>query len=99
MVHVNPDGSADLGVMQVNTLWVGPLSASARIPPELVRDRLVWDPCFNIAAAAAIFRAYWHESAGDLLRAVGFYHSHTPQLRDAYLAQVLRSARLLFGGR
>jgi hypothetical protein len=97
MVHVNQDGSSDLGVMQVNTLWVQPLSAFARMPPASVRDRLVWDPCFNIAAAGAIFRAYLYEARGDLMRAVGLYHSHTPQLRDAYLAQVLRSARSLFG--
>ena len=26
LVHVNRDGSEDLGVMQINTLWIGPLA-------------------------------------------------------------------------
>jgi hypothetical protein len=97
LVHLNRNGSADLGVMQVNTVWVDPLAAVVNLRPEAVEVRLTDDPCFNIAAAAAILRAYLREARGDLMVAVGLYHSHSPPLREAYLAQVLLSARGLFG--
>ncbi len=96
LIHVNQNGTSDLGVMQVNTIWIGPLANFARMQPQAVRTRLVDDPCFNIAAAGAILRAYLREANGDLMTAVRFYHSHTPELGEAYLAKVLRSARILF---
>jgi hypothetical protein len=37
----NADGSDDLGVMQVNTLWLVPLARVSRLPTEEVRRRLV----------------------------------------------------------
>ncbi len=95
-VHPNTDGSQDLGLMQVNTLWIGPLSRLAALPPELVRVRLIGDGCFNIAASAAIMRAYLNEAGGNLMRAVGYYHSHTPALSQDYQARVLQSATTLF---
>ncbi len=67
-------------MMQVNTRWVTTLAQLARITPESVRVRLLYDGCFNIAAAGAIMRTYLNETAGDLMLAVGYYHSHTPTL-------------------
>jgi soluble lytic murein transglycosylase-like protein len=58
--------------------------------------RLINDPCFNIAAAAAIMRAYLAEAHGNLILAVGWYHSHTPARGLAYRVQVLRAAEKLF---
>ncbi len=95
-VHVNTDRSQDLGVMQVNTRWLQPLARVAGMTPETVRARLVFDGCFNIAAAAAIMRTYLDETGGNLLLAVGYYHSHTPALRDGYEARVLELATTLF---
>src|SRR5947207_1416937 len=80
LVHPNENGSADLGVMQVNTIWIGAIAELANVPPAVVRARLVEDPCFNIAAAGAIMRAYLREARGDLMTAVGLYHSHSPRL-------------------
>jgi len=95
-VHRNADGSDDLGVMQVNTRWVMPLAWYAGLDPRVVRYRLIGDACFNIAAAGAILRAYVGAERGNLMRAIGDYHSHTPALNQAYQAQVLRSAMLMF---
>jgi hypothetical protein len=95
-VHTNADGTADLGVMQVNTRWVQPLAQVAAMPPAVVKGRLVNDPCFNVAAAALILRAYLREAHGDLYLAVGLYHSHTASLRSNYLRAVLARARALF---
>ena len=95
-VSVNSNGTEDLGVMQVNTIWLGPLARRARLPEAEVRRRLIEDACFNIAAAGAILRTYLDEERGDLMRAVGDYHSHTPARNQAYQAKVLASAFKLF---
>jgi len=93
----NADGSEDLGVMQVNTQWLLPLAGVSRLPVEEVRRRLVAEPCFNIAAAGLIMHAYLNEAHGDLMVAVGYYHSHTPALNLQYQSKVLASAARLFG--
>ena len=94
--HLNKDGSVDLGVMQINTLWVTPIARFTRLPEFNVRDRLLYDPCFNIAAAGLIMRTYLNETKGDLMLAVGDYHSHTPVLNLEYRAKVLDAARAMF---
>jgi hypothetical protein len=95
-IHHNTDGTDDFGVMQVNTRWVQPLAQVAALSSEEVRARLVGDACFNIAAAALILRAGLNEARGDMMRAIGNYHSHTPALNAQYQEQVLRSATRLF---
>jgi hypothetical protein len=96
LVHANGNGSDDLGIMQINTIWLPYLSTYTRLSQADVRDRLLTRTCFNIAAAGLIMRIYLDETGGDLLRAVGNYHSHTPQLNQNYQAKVLRSATLMF---
>jgi len=96
VVHRNPDGSEDLGVMQVNTVWLRPLSRLTHLTAADIRDRLIDRPCFNIAAAGLVLHLYLAETKGDLLRAVGDYHSHTLALNQAYQARVLHSAGLMF---
>jgi hypothetical protein len=96
-VRINTNGSADLGLMQVNTIWVQPLAGYAHIDREAVVDRLLNDPCFNIAASAAIVRVYLTEAHGNLMAAIGYYHSHTPGLSAAYREKVVAAAVDLFG--
>jgi Transglycosylase SLT domain len=98
-VHHNTDGSDDLGVMQVNTRWVPAIAAYIHRDPTEVRARLIAEPCYNIAAAGAILHAYLRETRGNLMRAVGYYHSHTPVLSEQYQALVLNAARRLFAPR
>ena len=96
VVHLNTDGSEDLGVMQVNSQWIPRLVQYTRLAAPEVRSRLLNVPCFNIAAAGLIMRNYLDEAGQDLMRAVGYYHSHTPQLGLDYRSRVLRSATTLF---
>jgi hypothetical protein len=96
LVQINANGSADLGLMQVNTIWTQPLATYAHMNPEAVVDRLLHDPCFNIAASAAIMRLYLTEAHGKLMVAIGYYHSHTPNLNAAYQEKVLAAASALF---
>ena len=98
-VSYNKDGSADLGVMQVNTRWTMPLAQSTGMTPVDVQKRLIYDGCFNIHAAAAILRTYLNEARGNVMLAIGYYHSHTPARNQEYQAKVLASARALFGSR
>ncbi len=102
-IHPNPNGTDDLGVMQINTTWVQPLAAyelwktGRQMSADSVRASLVQDACFNIRAAAAILQAQWVLSGHDWLAAVGNYHSHTPALHQDYLARVTARAASLFG--
>lgn len=98
-VHRNKDQSEDLGVMQINTLWIYPLARFAGLPPDVVRYRLINDTCFNIAASGMIMRTYLNETRGDIMIAVGDYHSHTPVLNQDYQVKVMDAARTLFAGR
>jgi hypothetical protein len=97
LVHANTDGSADLGLMQINTLWLQPIASVVKQPPAVVARRLIIEPCFSIAAAGAILHAYLGETHGQLLPAIGDYHSHTPLLNMSYQARVMAMAAALFG--
>lgn len=92
----NTNGTEDLGVMQVNTIWLPVLARYSKLTEAEVRERLLGQPCYNIAAAGLILRTYLDEAGGDLMRAVGNYHSHTPALNQAYQDKVAESARRLF---
>lgn len=94
--RANANGSEDLGLMQVNSLWLPLLARHAGVAQDAVRTRLVYDGCFNIAIAGAIMRLYLRESRGDLLAAVGNYHSHTPLRHQAYQQRVIGAAIRMF---
>ena len=96
LVHHNRDGTDDFGLMQVNTRWLRPLAAYTRTSVDTVRRRLTGEACYNIAAAGAVMRTYLNETRGDLMRAVGDYHSHTPALNQGYQTQVLQAATAMF---
>lgn len=98
-VQINANGTADLGLMQVNTIWLDPLARYTHMTQKAVAEHLVNDPCFNIAAAAAILRVYLTEAHGNLMAAIGYYHSHTPGLASAYQTKVLAAAGTLFSAR
>lgn len=96
-VHPNANGSEDLGIMQINTVWVQPLARFTAMPVSVVRDRLVNDACFNIAAAGAILRANMDATGGNLMQSIGNYHSRTVPLNRNYQLLVMRAASLMFG--
>ncbi len=93
----NFNGTGDLGVMQVNSTWMPYLARSWHMTPRVVAERLIGDPCFNIVAAGAIMRMYLDESRNDVVQAVGYYHSHTPDLASDYQIRVIRASFRLFG--
>jgi hypothetical protein len=98
LVHPNADGSADLGLMQINTRWVVPIAQVVGESAAQVTARLIDDPCFSIAAAGAILQSHLRER-GDLMLAIGDYHSRTPPLNQSYQELVKSSAARLFASR
>jgi hypothetical protein len=94
----NTNGSEDLGLMQVNTLWLPGLSRGTGLPEAELRRRLMYDDCFNIAVAGAIMRLNLNAEGGNLMAAIGSYHSRTPARREAYQARVLAAATRMFAG-
>lgn len=96
MVRPDSNGTDDLGIMQVNTLWLDALARRARLSIAATRARLTDDPCFNIAAAALILRTDIDRADGDFMRGLGDYHSATASLNLAYRARAWAIARRLF---
>lgn len=99
LVMSNRNGSEDYGVMQVNSVWLPALVRYTGLDTAEVRRRLIDRPCFNIAAAGLIMRTHLDASGGDLMRAVGNYHSHTPVFHQAYRLRVVSAAGRLFSAR
>ena len=99
MTRPDPNGTADFGIMQVNSVWLPALARRARLSVAATRTRLINDACFNIAAAALILRADIDRDQGDFMRGLGDYHSATPALHAAYQRRALAAALRLFGPR
>jgi hypothetical protein len=95
-IRADNNGTEDLGVMQVNSIWIPALAARANLSEPETRWRLIEQPCFNIAAAALILRTYLATTDGTLLPAIGDYHSHSPALNAAYRALAERVAGRMF---
>ncbi|CAG4914638.1 unnamed protein product [Acidocella sp. C78] len=95
LVRPDSNGTADYGLMQVNSVWLDAIARRARLGRGETRRRLIDDPCFSIAAAAFILRADI-DRAGTLMRGIGDYHSATPALNAAYRARALAMASRMF---
>lgn len=95
-VSVNTNATEDLGVMQINTIWVPVVARATGATEAAARTALITLPCFNIRVAGAILRQYLNESGQNVMRAVGYYHSHTPAQNMRYKMLVLRSAERLY---
>lgn len=81
--HRNTNGSTDMGVMQINSLWLEPLSEYG------IKQKHLYDACFNINVAAWILRRQINE-VGYNWQAVAHYHSRDAELGDSYARKVAR---------
>jgi soluble lytic murein transglycosylase-like protein len=79
----NTNGSIDVGVMQINSLWLEPLSEYG------IEQKHLYNACFNINVAAWILRRQINE-VGYNWQAVAHYHSRTPDRGDSYARKVAR---------
>jgi hypothetical protein len=95
----NRDGSEDLGVMQMNMLWLDLLARHTYLPRETVRERMLDKSYFKLISVGLILRVYLNEARDDLLRAVGGDCLRRPALNQGYKVKVLGAARVMFVAR
>jgi len=80
--HPNPDGSEDIGIMQINSWWLGTLSQY-----RIDRRTLILDACTNINVGAWILKQAIRDN-GYNWRAVGAYNAKSADKAAAYAQAV-----------
>lgn len=78
-INMNTNGTYDFGLMQINTIWA----------PTIGKERWkqLGDPCVNAKTGAYILRTCM-DKYGYTWKAIGCYHSQTPDKRDRYSRKV-----------
>ena len=80
-VRWNTNGTYDYGHMQINSLWASTLGP--------IRWAALADPCQSTRTGAWIL-SHCIQKYGYNWKAVGCYHSQTPDKRDKYASSVAR---------
>lgn len=80
----NKNGSTDLGLMQINSSWIGPM--------KLDRERLMNDPCYNVRTGAVILRQCI-DKHGYTWEAVGCYNAFSKGKRVVYSWKIYRQLK------
>ena len=81
-INHNRNGTKDLGIMQINTIWLKELKKYGIGEKELLED-----PCLNIHIGAWILNRCIAKY-GYNWKAVGCYHSCTPKLNENYSRRI-----------
>lgn len=79
LVHVNKSGSKDIGLMQINEMWLPALARQGIYRKDL------YDGCVNTFAGAWILAQNLKRTDGDVWKAVGAYNAgwrDTPARRE-----------------
>jgi len=79
----NPDGSVDVGLMQINSWWEPRLGAARWVG-------VCSDPCYNVMVGAWILRDCL-DRYGYSLEGVGCYNARSPDKRERYSKKILRT--------
>ena len=87
-VHVNADGSQDVGLTQINTKWLPHLSKFGVTSENLL------NPCINMHVGAYILSLHMIQH-GNTWQAIGAYHSNTPWRRDQYAQTIYQRIQFL----
>lgn len=81
-LNVNPNGTHDIGLMQINSSWLPVLQRHG------VKEKDLWDPCVNAQVAAWLLSENFRRW-GYTYRALGAYHSPDAVRQWRYANQVL----------
>jgi hypothetical protein len=87
----NFNGTYDLGVMQVNTLWVPQLAQIWHVNDATAREWIRDNTCVNVHVAAWILKQKIAET-GSLYGGIAYYHSATLGLGYPYANKVMMMA-------
>ena len=82
-INRNQNGSYDLGLMQINSIWFPKLRQFG------VTAALLRDPCTSIYIGAWILSGSMRQR-GNTWRAIGAYNSASPRLNERYAVKVYR---------
>lgn len=88
MANQNKNGTYDLGLMQINTIWIPDLARYWGVPKETAVQFVRDDACVNIGVGAWILRSKMNQT-GSLTQGIAYYHSATPHLGSRYRDKVL----------
>ena len=80
----NPNGSRDIGLMQVNSAWLPKLAEYG------ISERDLFQPCTSIHVGAWLLARNIYRY-GYTWEAVGAYNAVTPSKRSAYIRKVQRN--------
>lgn len=83
-LHRNPDGSYDIGLMQINSRWIPTLHRYG------ISEAQLFEPCTSIHVGAWIL-AQNMRRLGNTWNAVGAYNAKTPAQRLQYAIKVYRN--------
>jgi hypothetical protein len=88
-VSRDANDTADIGPMQVNTIWVPRIARHWRSSPDAAFLALRDSFCANVEGGTWILRQALDEANGDFWSGVAIYHSHDPVHQRIYLREVL----------
>jgi soluble lytic murein transglycosylase-like protein len=87
-VAQNANGTQDLGIMSINTVWLQDFARKYRLTEDAAKRKLASDGCANVAAGAWILGQRIAEANGNIWEGVARYHSRTPSKQIPYLKRV-----------
>jgi soluble lytic murein transglycosylase-like protein len=87
-LHRNPDGSMDIGLMQINSRWLASLSRYG------IERHMLWEPCTNVDVGAWILAANFRRY-GVNWNGLGAYNAGTMHLRIQYAQKIVSRLRSL----
>ena len=87
-INRNTNGSTDMGVMQINTLWLPTLQRHG------IDVRDLWEPCTNIMVGAWILRNNF-QRWGETLTGLGAYNASSQEKRLRYAVRLLKRVQQL----
>jgi soluble lytic murein transglycosylase-like protein len=90
-LSANTNGTYDLGLMQINSLWLPEIAKHWGISNSAVAYKIVNDDCTNINVASWILNKKINEAKGSLVNGIAFYHSRTPRLGRKYALKVVNN--------